>query len=98
MTMGLMDDGDQTTRLTGTAADAAVVGMDLEETSAVDAKQLAQKSGSSSLQKEAARSAGKTTTTVAGMQKIDEGNEAEEEILVSPVLVDPVRRNAHHSF
>lgn len=78
MTMGLEDDGDPTTGLTGTAAHAAEVSMDLEEISDAVAGQSARKPGSSSLQTEAAKTAGKTTT---GMQQIDEGNEEEEEIL-----------------
>jgi hypothetical protein len=71
MTMGLEDDSDLTTGLTGTAA------WDLEEISDAVAEQSARKPGSSSLQIEAAKTAGKTT----GMQQIDEGNEEEEEIL-----------------
>jgi hypothetical protein len=61
------------------------VGMDLE---ALVAGQSMEKSGSNSLQKEAPKSTGRTSTrtntstkTTTGMQKIGEGNEEEEEIL-----------------
>ena len=84
MTMGFDDDGDpppmgQTDR----AADHADVEMDVEETTAAVVGTSMEKSGRSSLQNEAARSTRKTTaaTTTTGMQKIDEGNEEEDEIL-----------------
>jgi hypothetical protein len=59
----------------------ARVGMDIEEVTG----QSMEKSGSNSLQKEAPKSASSTSTstktTTTGMQKIDEGNEEEDEIL-----------------
>jgi hypothetical protein len=61
--------------------------MDLEETSEEVAGQSIEKSGSSSLQKEAVRSSACKTMTMmtmvmaTGMQKIDEGNKEEEVIL-----------------
>jgi hypothetical protein len=77
----------------GLAADAAVVGMDLEE---IQQDWKARRDGSSSRKTEAAKTVGNsnmegarsartstttTTTTTIDMQKIDEGNEEEEEIL-----------------
>jgi hypothetical protein len=82
MTMGLEDDGDPTTGLTGTAVDAVEVDMDLEETTEAVVGKLMEKSRSTSLQNEVARSARTTptTTTTTGMKKIEE-EEEEEEIL-----------------
>jgi hypothetical protein len=82
MTMGFEGDGDPPIRGTGLADDSEEVAMDLEETTVSVVGKLVEKSGSTSLQKEASRSARtSTTTTTTGMQKIDEGNEEEEEIL-----------------
>jgi hypothetical protein len=61
------------------SVDDARVGMDLEKIAG-----QSMESRSNSIQKEAPKSAGSTstsTTTTTGMQKIDEGNEEEEEIL-----------------
>ena len=69
MTMGFEGDGDPPLGSVEDAADATEVGMDLEETpNAVEGKSV-EHSGRSSLQTEAAKTAG-TTPTV--MQKIDE--------------------------
>jgi hypothetical protein len=76
MTMGFEDDGDPPMGQTDRAADHAAVDMDLEATTASVVGTLMEKSGRSSLQNEAAKTAGTTTT---GMQKIDKGNEEEEE-------------------
>jgi hypothetical protein len=83
MTMGFEGDGDPPIRGTGVADDSVEVAMDLEETTVSAVGKSVEKSGSTSLQKEASRSArtSTTTTTTTGMQKIDEGNEEEEEIL-----------------
>jgi hypothetical protein len=81
MTMGLEDDGDPTTGLTGTATDAVEVDMDLEETLELVVGHSIGKSGRSSLQNEAAKTARNLTMTTTGMKKIDEGNEEEQEIL-----------------
>jgi hypothetical protein len=85
MTMGFEGDGDPPMGQPEGAVDTASVGMDIEETTAAVVGKLTANPKSTSLQKEAARSVGKTptttTTTTAGMQKIDEGNEEEEEIL-----------------
>jgi len=80
--VGLDDDGDPPAGHTEEAEDNGDIGMDIEETTDEFLKILEKNSGSTSLQKEAARSVGKTTTTTTtGMQKIDEGNEEEDEIL-----------------
>jgi hypothetical protein len=76
MTMGLEDEGDPATGPTGVADDSVEVAMDLEEVSLSIAGKLMGQSGKSSLQTEAAKTASNTTT---GMQKIEEGNEDEEE-------------------
>jgi hypothetical protein len=81
MTMGLEDDGDPATGLTGAAEDAVEVDMDLEETTEAVVGKPMENPRSTSLQTEAAKSARTTTTaTTAGMKKIEE-EEEEEEIL-----------------
>jgi hypothetical protein len=75
MTMGLEDEGDLTTGLTGVADDSVEVTMDLEEVSLSIAGKSMGQSGRSSLQTEAAKTASNTTT---GMQKIDKGKEDED--------------------
>jgi hypothetical protein len=67
-TTGMQKTGDNLKEPTGKAVDAAEVKNDLEETTEAGVGQLMGKSGRSSLQNEALRSAPTTTTT--GMQKI----------------------------
>jgi len=76
MTMGFEDDGDPPMGQTDRAVDHVDVEMDIEETTVAVVGKSMEKSGRSSLQNEAAKTAGTTTT---GMQKIVEGNEEEEE-------------------
>jgi hypothetical protein len=69
--MGLDDDGDPPAGHTEEAEDNGDVGMDIEETTDEFLKNLEKNSGCTSLQKEAARSAGTsgtsgTTTATAG--------------------------------
>ena len=75
MTMGFEGDGDPPTGIVDDVADATEVAMDLEETSNTVGGKSVENSGRSSLQTEAAKTAG-TTPTV--MQKIDEEIDDEE--------------------
>jgi hypothetical protein len=77
MTIGLEDDGDPTTGLTGGAMYNTVVDMDLEERTMVALRQETGKAGRSTLQTEAAKTAGNTHYN--GMQKIDEVDKEEED-------------------
>jgi hypothetical protein len=71
----------KTTNGQATGVDDASVGMDLEASVAGQSMEKSERY----LQKEAPESTGRTSTTTTatttGMQKIDEGNEEEEEIL-----------------
>jgi hypothetical protein len=82
--MGLDGDGDTPARQTEEAVDTVAIGMDIEETTDEFLKKLEKNSGSTSLQKEAARSArtgtSTSTTTATGTKKIDEEDEDEEEV------------------
>jgi hypothetical protein len=60
--MGLDDDGDPPAGQTEEAVDTVVIGMDIEETTDEFLNTLGKNSGSTSLQKEAARSARKSST------------------------------------
>jgi hypothetical protein len=82
MTMRFDDEGGPRSGQTEEALDTAVVGMDFEETTDEFIKNLGKNSGSTSLQKEAARSARTSTSTsgtATGMKKIEEEDEEEEE-------------------
>ena len=78
--MGLKDDGDPPMGQVEEAANMAVADMDLEETTVAVVEKLSRIPQSTSLQNEAAKSAGKSST---GMQSIIEEDEAtiEEETL-----------------
>jgi SOS-response transcriptional repressor LexA len=86
MTMGFGDDGDPTTGRTEEAVDTVDDRMDFEETTDEFIKNLEKNSGSTSLQKEAERSARTSTSTstsatvtATGMKKIEEEDEGKEE-------------------
>jgi hypothetical protein len=73
--MGLTDDGDPPAGQTEEAEDNGDVVMDIEETTEEFLKNLEKNSGSTSLQKEAARSAGTRGTTATATIGIAEGME-----------------------
>jgi hypothetical protein len=78
--MGLDDDGDPRAGQTEEAEDNGDVGMDIEETTDEFRKNLEKNSGSTSLQKEAARLARTSGTMATGMKKIDEEDEEAQEV------------------
>jgi hypothetical protein len=74
--MGLDDDGDPPAGYTEEAEDNGDIGMDIEETTEEFLKNLEENPGSTSLQKEVARSAGTSgTTTATATTGIAEGME-----------------------
>jgi hypothetical protein len=77
--MGLDDDTDPPAGQTEEAVDTVVIGMDIEETTDIFLKSLEKKSGCTSLQNEAARSARTSstmaTTTTATTGFAEEGTE-----------------------
>jgi hypothetical protein len=78
--MGLDVDVDPTAGQTEEAVDTAAVGTDIEETTEAAVGHMEKNSGSTSLQKEAARSGRTSTTaTATGMKKIEGEDEEEEE-------------------
>jgi hypothetical protein len=80
--MGLDDDGNPPAGHTEEAEDNGDIGMDIEETTAKFLIILEKKSGGTSLQKEAARSARtgtSGTTTATGKKKIDEEDKETQE-------------------
>jgi hypothetical protein len=80
MTMGFDDDGDPPAEGTEEVEDNGEVRMGFEETTDKFIKNLEKNSGSTSLQKEAARSARTSTmATATGMKKIEEEDEEEQE-------------------
>jgi hypothetical protein len=77
--MGLDDDGDQPAGRTEEAEDIGDVDMDIEETTYEFLKNLEKHSGSTSLQKEVARSAGTSGTTTTTCTAIGTTTGIEEE-------------------